>query len=120
MGGDTAERYLLRAAEIAAMPGQDKTHFLNANARRLNRCLGDATGLTAVGIHLIEVAPGHETTEYHRHYHEDEAVYVISGRATATIGAEDMEIGPGDFIGYRAGGWPIPSSIPGPSLSGSW
>ena len=66
--------------------------------------LGDATGLTGLGIHMIEVAPGRETTEFHVHHHEDEAVYVLAGRATATIGEDDHPIGPGDFIGYRAGG----------------
>ncbi|SDZ13910.1 hypothetical protein SAMN05444004_106188 [Jannaschia faecimaris] len=50
--------YLLRAADIAAMQGLAKTHFLNPRARRINKSLGDATGLTGLGIHLIEVAPG--------------------------------------------------------------
>lgn len=101
MADDT---YLLRAADIEQMDGLAKTHFLNDNAKRLNKSLGDATGLTGLGIHLIEVAPGRETTEYHVHHHEDEAVYVLSGTATATIGEADHQIGPGDFIGYRKGG----------------
>lgn len=96
--------YLLTAAEIEAMEGLSKTHFLNPSATRLNKSLGDATGLTGLGIHIIEVAPGTETTEYHVHHFEDEAVYVLAGTATATIGEEDHVIGPGDFIGYRAGG----------------
>ena len=99
-----SDTYLMTAAEIAAMPGLDKTHFLNPNARRINRSLGDMTGLTGLGVHLIEVAPGAETTEYHVHHHEDEAIYVLSGTATATIGDQDHAIGPGDFIGYRKGG----------------
>ncbi|KEO52865.1 cupin domain-containing protein [Thioclava pacifica] len=98
------DRYLIRAEEIAAMEGLSKAHFLNPNARRINKSLGDTTGLTGLGFHIIEVAPGCETTEYHRHYHEDEAVFVLSGQATARIGEERHEIGPGDFIGYRAGG----------------
>lgn len=98
MSDDT---YLLKAADIAAMEGLSKTHFLNNGARRVNKSLGDATGLTGLGIHLIEVAPGDETTEYHVHHFEDEAVYILSGTGTATIGEVDHPIGPGDFIGYR-------------------
>jgi len=98
------ETYLLTADQIAAMSGLAKTHFLNQNARRINKSLGDATGLTGLGIHLIEVEPGCVTTEYHVHYFEDEAVYVLSGTATAEIGDEEHAIGPGDFIGYRKGG----------------
>ncbi|UWQ17103.1 cupin domain-containing protein [Jannaschia sp. M317] len=101
MGSD---RYLLRAADIAAMEGVQKTHFINPAAKRVNKSLGDATGLTGLGIHLIEVQPGDETTACHVHYHEDEAVYVLSGTATARIGDDTHAIGPGDFIGYRAGG----------------
>lgn len=100
----TAERYPVTQADIAAMPGLDKTHFLNSRARRVNKSLGDLTGITGFGFHIIEVAPGDETTEHHRHFHEDECVYVLSGRATACLGDEEVSIGPGDFIGYRKGG----------------
>ena len=99
--GDT---YLLRKAEIEAMDGLAKTHFLNDNARRTNKSLGDATGLTGLGFHLIEVEPGRESTELHAHRFEDECVYVLSGSGLATIGEEEHAIGEGDFVGYRAGG----------------
>lgn len=98
------DRYLVRAEEIAAMEGLQKTHFLNPNAKRVNKSLGDLTGLTGLGFHIIEVAPGCETTEHHLHHHEDECVYVLSGQATAVIGEAEHAIGPGDFIGYRKGG----------------
>ncbi|MFV0243709.1 MAG: cupin domain-containing protein [Qingshengfaniella sp.] len=96
--------YLVRKDEIAAMDGLAKTHFLNPGARRVNKSLGDLTGLTGLGVHIIEVAPGDDSTEYHRHHHEDEAVFVLSGTATALIGTQEHQIGPGDFIGYRKGG----------------
>ncbi|WP_298433680.1 cupin domain-containing protein [uncultured Jannaschia sp.] len=98
------DRVLLRAAEIAAMAGLAKTHFLNTRARRVNRSLGDATGLEGLGIHLIEVQPGDVTTEHHVHHHEDEACYILSGTADAHIGDAVEPVGPGDFLGYRAGG----------------
>ncbi len=98
------ETYLLTAEEIAAMEGLSKAHFLNDNARRINKSLGDATGLTGLGIHLIEVEPGCETTEFHLHHFEDEAVYILEGTATAEIGDKSFPVKPGDFIGYRKGG----------------
>ena len=101
MADDT---YLITSAEIAEMPGTAKTHFLNDNAKRVNKSLGDLAGLTGIGFHIIEVAPGHETTEYHCHHFEDECVYVLSGRATSVIAEVRTPIGPGDFIGYRKGG----------------
>ncbi|WP_420011169.1 cupin domain-containing protein [Tateyamaria sp.] len=100
----TDDTYLITADEIAAMPGLEKTHFLNQNAQRVNKSLGDVTGLTGIGFHIIEVEPGFETTEHHVHYYEEECVYVLAGTATSLIGGEEAQIGPGDFIGYRKGG----------------
>jgi len=100
------ERYLLHASEIDALPGTAKTHFLNDNARRINKSLGDLVGLSGLGVHLIEVQPGCESTEFHVHHHEDECTYVLSGTGVVTLGQEEHAIGAGDFIGYRAGGLP--------------
>lgn len=98
--------YVLKKAEIDAYEGLQKVHFLNDNARRLNKSLGDLTGLTGFGFHLIEVPPGCESTEYHVHHHEDECTYVLSGSGIVTIGDEQHSIEAGDFIGYRKGGEP--------------
>ncbi|MCP5378851.1 MAG: cupin domain-containing protein [Novosphingobium sp.] len=86
------------------MPGLAKIHFLNPDAQRLNKSLGDLTGLTGIGFHLIEVQPGHLTTEHHLHHHEDECVYVLEGEGTAYIGEEALPVKAGDFLGYRKGG----------------
>jgi len=100
----TTIKYLVTADEIREMEGLHKSHFLNSNAVRSNKSLGDLAGITGFGIHIIEVQSGHETTELHVHHHEDECVYVLSGSATATIGDEKFAINAGDFIGYRKGG----------------
>ena len=99
-----SERYLITAEEIADMAGLAKIHFLNPNARRTNKSLGDLAGLTGIGFHIIEVEPGRETTEHHAHFHEDECVYVLDGDGTAFIGDEVFPIKAGDFLGYRKGG----------------
>lgn len=98
------DKYVLSKQEIDEYEGIQKTHFLNQNARRVNKSLGDLTGITGFGFHIIEVEPGCETTEMHRHYHEDECVYILQGNAEAYVGDETFQVGPGDFLGYRAGG----------------
>lgn len=94
----------LSANTIAEMVGQKKVHFLNENAARINKSLGDAVGLKNIGVHLITVQPGHFSTELHAHLFEEECIYVLSGHGTATMGAESHSIGPGDFIGYPLNG----------------
>lgn len=98
------DTYLVSADDIATMDGLAKTHFLNPNAQRINKSLGDLTGLTGIGFHIIEVQPGHDTTEHHMHHHEDECVYILSGHGTAYIGDAAHPVKTGDFLGYRKGG----------------
>ena len=100
------EKYIVTKEDIEAYRGIEKTHFLNPNARRLNKSLGDLTGLSAIGFHIIEVHPGFESTELHMHYHEEECIYILDGEAEATIGKTTHSVKAGDFIGYRAGGEP--------------
>lgn len=97
------EKYVVTREEVEAYEGIAKTHFLNQSAKRINKSLGDLTGLTGFGFHIIEVKPGYESTELHRHYYEDECVYILEGEAEATIGDAQYRMKPGDFIGYRAG-----------------
>ena len=55
---------------------------------------------------LITIAPGDKSTEFHTHKYEEEAIYVLSGHGTEVMGDETRKIGPGDFIGFPAGGAP--------------
>lgn len=100
------DKYLVTKEEIEKFEGLDKTHFLNPNAKRINKSLGDLTGLNGLGFHIIEVNPGFETTEIHVHYFEEECVYVLEGSGEAIIGNDSYPIKSGDFIGYRKGGKP--------------
>ena len=100
------DRYIVKKSEIEEFQGIDKTHFLNSNAKRTNKSLGDLTGITGFGFHIVEVPPGCESTEYHFHKYEDECVYILSGEAEVTIGEETSLVSEGDFIGYRANGLP--------------
>ncbi len=98
------DKYIVTADDISEMKGDVRTHFLNAKAHRLEKALGNATGLTEIDFSIIELAPGSESTEHHKHYHEEECIYVLEGTATARIGSESQEIKAGDFVGYRKGG----------------
>src|SRR5436309_4984949 len=94
----------LSAEKIAVMEGVRRVHSLNPSAIRTNKSLGDEVGLKNLGIHLISVAPGDKSTEFHVHRYEEEAMYVLSGHGTAVIGDTTRKIGPGDFIGFPTNG----------------
>lgn len=94
----------LSADTIAKLEGTRRVHQLNPAAIRLDKSIGDEVGLKNIGIHLITIAPGDKSTEFHSHKYEDEAIYVLSGHGTEVMGDHSQKIGPGDFIGFPAGG----------------
>lgn len=93
---------LLTAAAVKRMPEQRFVHFLNPGAIRYTRSLGDACGLTSIGVHLVRLKQGDDSTEYHFHHQDEEWVYILSGRGIAEIGGKKYPIGAGDFMGFTA------------------
>ena len=53
----TPKQFVTRT-EIAKMAGQDNRYCSNRDARHLQKPLGEITGLTKLGFHLIEVPIG--------------------------------------------------------------
>ena len=92
------------ADEINATEQTAVRHPLNAGAVRHTRTLGNLAGLQHLGVHLVRVEPGFQTTEYRLHHMEEEFVYILSGRGKATIDGIQSAVGPGDFLGFAAGG----------------
>ena len=91
---------LIPAEDIATFPEQVFVHPLNPNAVRHTKSLAAATGCIHLGVHLVRVTPGHDSTTYHRHRGEEEFVYILSGRGIAEIGSQTFEVKPGDFMGF--------------------
>ena len=95
-----AKKFILKAEEIEGMKGETKIHFLNSNAVRLNKSIGDVVGLNHIGVHIVSVEPGRDTTEYHKHYYEEECVYILSGTGMAIIDGDSCSVEKGDFLGF--------------------
>ena len=70
---------------------------------RLKRVLGDALGLTAYGVNLVELAPGAWSAQRHWHSREDEFVYVLEGELTLVTDGGAQVLGPGMTAGFPAG-----------------
>ena len=93
---------LIGATEVQALPEERRPHALDASVVRHTRSLGDATGLTSIGVHLVRLTEGATSSVQHTHHHDEEWVYILSGRGIANIGDARHEVGPGDFMGFPA------------------
>ena len=92
----------LSANDIDELEEVRKQHQFNDNAIRLTRTLGVQVGLERIGVHLIRLESGRESTQFHYHDNDEEFVVIVSGRGIADIGDESFEVGPGDFMGFAA------------------
>jgi uncharacterized cupin superfamily protein len=70
---------------------------------REKRALGDALGLTAIGVNLTTLAPGKESSMRHSHTHEDEFIYVVVGEVVLLTDGGEQLLTPGTCAGFPAG-----------------
>ncbi|HSG89771.1 MAG TPA: cupin domain-containing protein [Pseudomonadales bacterium] len=94
---------LLSAAQIDALPERRHVHQFNANAVRMTRSIGDVLGLERLGVHVVRLEPGRDSTTFHFHEQDEEFLYVLSGQGRAEIGDAVHAVGPGDFMAFGAG-----------------
>ena len=95
-------KHLLRRSAIEAMPETATQHQFNDNAIRHSRSLASNTGMQRIGIHLVRIEPGQDSTTHHYHDADEEFIYILSGRGRARIGDEEFEVAAGDFMGFPA------------------
>jgi uncharacterized cupin superfamily protein len=70
---------------------------------REKRRLGDALGLTRIGINRTTLPPGKESSMRHWHTHEDEFVFVLEGEVVLRTNAGEQILKPGMCAGFPAG-----------------
>jgi uncharacterized cupin superfamily protein len=94
------ERQVVHVDEIEITTFQ---HDVDPKARRRMRALHTPTGLDRQAVRWATVAAGDLSTALHTHDRTDEWVLILSGRARARIGDSEIDVGPNEFIGHRAG-----------------
>src|SRR6478735_4155322 len=70
---------------------------------RFRKRLGDAAGLTQVGVNLLRLAPGTWSSQRHWHSHEDELVWVLEGEVVLVEDGGETVLRAGDCAGWKAG-----------------
>ncbi len=95
------------ALDPATVPGEERQPYPppwdTALAGKFRKVLGDALGLTQIGINLTRLAPGAISALRHWHTGEDEFVFVVSGEPTLVCDSGEQLLGPGHVAGFPAG-----------------
>jgi uncharacterized cupin superfamily protein len=101
-----ASKYVVRAADRDRGDEMRVRHPFNAASEIFMTRLGDRTGLTRQGVSLARVPAGKESFVLHAHTLQEEWVYVLEGRGHVQLGAQQVAIEAGDFIGFPTDGTP--------------
>ncbi len=70
---------------------------------REKRALGDALGLTKIGVNLTTLPPGKESSMRHYHTLEDEMIFVVEGSVVLVTDEGEQVLGAGMCAGFAAG-----------------
>ena len=70
---------------------------------RFKRGIGDALGLTRIGINYTVLPPGKESSMRHWHTHEDEFVFVLEGELVLRTEQGEQRLTAGMCAGFPAG-----------------
>ena len=97
---DPKRQWLVRATDRTEQTLEAQQHPLNPLSEVRGWSLSDLTGLQRAGVYLLKLAPGKESFVYHSHQLQEEWMSVLSGRGLAEVDGEELELGPGDFLGF--------------------
>lgn len=70
---------------------------------REKRALGDALGLTKIGVNLTTLSPGKESSMRHFHSTEDELVFVLEGEVVLRTDEGEQLLTAGTCAGFPGG-----------------
>ncbi|MFY3745452.1 cupin domain-containing protein [Anaeromyxobacter sp. Red801] len=96
-------RLLVRAGERAA--ARPYSHPQNPRSEVRLQWLS-RPALKRISAGIAAVPAGRDSFVRHVHRHDEEWMYVLSGRGVALLGDREEPIGPGDFLGFPPGGEP--------------
>lgn len=97
----------LPALDPATVPARTTSTYPEPYRSRVlpreKRPLGDALGLTRIGVNLTTLHPGAESSIRHHHTHEDELVYVLEGEVVLRTDEGEQVLTAGMSAGFPAG-----------------
>lgn len=100
MSMEESNPFLIRHRDLEQSAEVPFRHPFNPNSELYLHSLSDLVGLQRLILRLGRIPPGKESFIYHAHHHEEEFIYILSGRGIAEVDDREFEVEPGDFLGF--------------------
>jgi uncharacterized cupin superfamily protein len=97
-------KHLVRTRQLADADYTLVRHPLNPNSEIHVVRLGDRVGMQRAHLSIARLPPGKESFLPHAHKAQEEFLFVLEGRGRALIGDAEIEVGPGDYMGFPTDG----------------
>ena len=91
-------------APVRAVKSLYPEPYASMMAGRAKQPLGDLFGLKNFGVNLLRLEPGAVSALHHRHFKQDEFIYVLAGEAVLISDEGEFALEPGMAAGFAAGG----------------
>lgn len=89
---------------VRAKPSVYPQRFAVLMEGREKRPIGDFFGIRNFGVNLTRLAPGAQSSLFHKHSKQDEFIFILEGEATLITENEETVLEPGMCAGFPAGG----------------
>jgi len=99
-------QHLFTVADQAKLPESTSVHQFNDNAIRKVRTLTQLAGLNRIGLNVVRLETGRDSTELHSHDNDEEFLVILQGSGVATIGEETFAVSVGDIRAFPCGSPP--------------
>ncbi|MGZ6015485.1 MAG: cupin domain-containing protein, partial [Phenylobacterium sp.] len=97
-------KHIVRTAETDWSKVWRGRHPFNPASDMAMVLLGDAAGMSQLGVHLIRIPPGKESFIPHAHSVSEEFVFILEGAGEMVLDGVAHTVGPGDFVGFPIDG----------------
>jgi uncharacterized cupin superfamily protein len=97
-------KHLVRTRELRDADFTLIRHPLNAQSELRVHRLGDHVGMQRAHLSLARLPPGKESFLPHAHATQEEFLFILEGRGMALLGDSEVEVGPGDHMGFPTDG----------------
>jgi uncharacterized cupin superfamily protein len=98
---------IIKISELPVQKGEDSVGYPAPFDKGCDKyesaSLGEAAGLTQIGVNIEKLLPGGMSSQRHWHAQEDEFLYMLSGEAVLVENDGEHALKEGDAVGWKAG-----------------